>query len=184
MSYANRPLAVTSQLQLLSTMLEGKVKVWDTEMSTNVKRSTRKGLLPDYYSILAIICNIIHVFFSKTFFVLFCFPSNMAAKYAVRHVWRYAKVVYGEANNSGLWSFLGRHSQSLRTRGRLHYQGEIVTEALIERTWRSRKIGVKLELIFPCYTVHCFQLVHFSQPECSHIGIFSTGFSHFGSFLL
>ena len=38
-------------------------------MSTNVKRATRKGLLPDYYSILAIIFNIIHVFFSKTFFV-------------------------------------------------------------------------------------------------------------------
>ena len=55
-------------------------------MSTNVKRATRKGLLSDYYSILAIIFNIIHVFFSKTFFVLFCFPSNMAAKYAVRHV--------------------------------------------------------------------------------------------------
>ena len=36
-------------------------------MSTNVKRVTRKGLLPDYYSILAIIFNIIHVFFSKTF---------------------------------------------------------------------------------------------------------------------
>ena len=42
-------------------------------MSTNVKRATRKGLLPDYYSILAIIFNIIHVFFSKTFFVLFLF---------------------------------------------------------------------------------------------------------------
>ena len=55
-------------------------------MSTNVKRATTKDLLPDYYSILAIIFNIIHVFFSKTFFVLFCFPSNMAAKYAVRHV--------------------------------------------------------------------------------------------------
>ena len=27
-----------SQLQLLSAMLEGKVKVWNTEMSTNVKR--------------------------------------------------------------------------------------------------------------------------------------------------
>ena len=53
-------------------------------MSTNVKRATRKGLLLDYYSILEIIFNIIHVFFSKTFFVLFCFPSNMAAKYAVR----------------------------------------------------------------------------------------------------
>ena len=26
--------------------------------------------------------------------VLFCFPSNMAAKYTVRHVWRHAKVVY------------------------------------------------------------------------------------------
>ena len=52
-------------------------------MSTNVKRATRKGLLPDYYSILATIFNIIHVFFSKTFFVHFCFPSNMAAKYAV-----------------------------------------------------------------------------------------------------
>ena len=38
-------------------------------MSTNVKRATRKGLLPDYHSILAIIFNIIHVFFSKTFFV-------------------------------------------------------------------------------------------------------------------
>ena len=63
-------------------------------MSTNVKRATRKGLLPDYYSILAIIFNIIHVFFSKIFFVLFCFPSNMAAKYAVRHVSRHAKVVY------------------------------------------------------------------------------------------
>ena len=88
------PLAVTSQLQLLSAMLEGKVKVWNTEMSTNVKRATRKGFLPDYYSILAIIFNIIHVFFSKTFFVLFCFPSNMAAKYAVPHVWRHAKVVY------------------------------------------------------------------------------------------
>ena len=45
----NRPLAVTSQLQLLSAMLGGKVKVWNTEMSTNVKRATRKGLLPDYY---------------------------------------------------------------------------------------------------------------------------------------
>ena len=75
-------------------MLEGKVKVWNTEMSTNVKRATRKGLSPAYYSILAIIFNIIHVFFSKTFLVLFCFPSNMAAKYAVRHVWRHAKVVY------------------------------------------------------------------------------------------
>ena len=63
-------------------------------MSTNVKRATRKGLLPDYYSILVIIFNIIDVFFSKTFFVLFCFPSNMAAKYAVRHLWRHAKVVY------------------------------------------------------------------------------------------
>ena len=42
-------------------------------MSTNVKRATRKGLLPDYHSILAIIFNIIHVFFSKTFFVLFLF---------------------------------------------------------------------------------------------------------------
>ena len=51
-------------------------------MSTNVKRATRKGPLPGYHSILAIIFNIIHVFFSKTFFVLFCFPSNMAAKYA------------------------------------------------------------------------------------------------------
>ena len=89
-----RPLAVTSQLQLLSAMLEGKVKVWNTEMSTNVKRASRKGLLPDYYSILAIIFNIIHVFFSRTFSVLFCFPSNMAAKYVVRHVWRHAKVVY------------------------------------------------------------------------------------------
>ena len=49
-------------------------------MSTNEKRATRKGLLPNYYSVLAIIFNIIHVFFSKTFFVLFCFPSNMAAK--------------------------------------------------------------------------------------------------------
>ena len=67
---------------------------WNTEMSTNVKRATRKGLLPDYYSILAIIFNIIHVFFSKTFFVLFCFSPIMAAKYAVRHVWRHAKVVY------------------------------------------------------------------------------------------
>ena len=55
-------------------------------MSTNVKRATTKGLSPDYNSILAIIFNIIHVFFSETFFVLFCFPSNMAAKYAVRHV--------------------------------------------------------------------------------------------------
>ena len=89
-----RPLAVTSQLQLLCAMLEGKVKVWNNEMSTNVKRATRKRLLPDYYSILAIIFNIIHVFFSKTFFVLFCFPSNMAAKYANRHMWRHAKVVY------------------------------------------------------------------------------------------
>ena len=69
----NRPLAVTSQLQLLSAMLEGKVKVWNTEMSTDVKRATRKDLLPDYHSILAIIFNIIHVFFSKTFFVLFLF---------------------------------------------------------------------------------------------------------------
>ena len=94
LAHRYRPLAVTSQLQLLSAMLEGKVKVWNTEMSTNVKRATRKGLLPDYYSILAIIFNIIHVFFSKTFFVLFCFPSYMAAKYAVRHVWRHAKVVY------------------------------------------------------------------------------------------
>ena len=41
-------------------------------MSTNVKSATRKGLLPDYHSILAIIFNIIHVFFSKTFlFFLF-----------------------------------------------------------------------------------------------------------------
>ena len=94
-----RPLAVTSQVQLLSVMLEGKVKVWNTEISTNVKRATRKGLLPDYYSILAIIFNIIHVFFSKTFFVLFCFPSNMAAKYAVRHVRRHAKVVYINTEN-------------------------------------------------------------------------------------
>ena len=71
-----RPLAVTSQLQLLSAMLEGKVKVWNTEMSTNVKRATRKGLLPDYYSILAIIFNIIHVFFSETFLFFFVFPST------------------------------------------------------------------------------------------------------------
>ena len=42
-------------------------------MSTNVKRATRKGLLPDYHSILAIIFNIIHVFFSKTFLFFFCF---------------------------------------------------------------------------------------------------------------
>ena len=55
-------------------------------MSTNVKSATTKGLSPDYNSILTIIFNIIHVFFSETFFVLFCFPSNMAAKYAVRHV--------------------------------------------------------------------------------------------------
>ena len=55
-------------------------------MSPNVKRATTKGLSPDYSSILAIIFNNIHVFFSETFFVLFCFPSNMAAKYAVRHV--------------------------------------------------------------------------------------------------
>ena len=74
-------------------MLEGKVKVWNTEMSTNVKRATRKGLLLDYYSILVIIFNIIHVFFFKNVFVLFCFPSNMTAKYAVRHMWRHAKVV-------------------------------------------------------------------------------------------
>ena len=45
-------------------------------MSTNVKRATRKGLLPDYYSILAIIFNIIQVFFSKTFLLFFVFPPT------------------------------------------------------------------------------------------------------------
>ena len=42
-------------------------------MSTNVKRATRKGLLPDYHSILAIIFNIIHMFFFKNFFCSFLF---------------------------------------------------------------------------------------------------------------
>ena len=107
-----RPLAVTSQLQLLSAMLEGKVKAWNTEMSTNVKRATRKRLLPDYYSILAIILNIIRVFFSKTFFVLFCFPSNMAAKYAVRHVWRHAKVVYSHCLSQVVNKFIHSLSQA------------------------------------------------------------------------
>ena len=65
-----RSLAATSQLQLLSAMLEGKVKVWNTEMSTNVKRATRKGLLPDYYSTLAIIFNISDYiqYYSRIFF--------------------------------------------------------------------------------------------------------------------
>ena len=99
-----RPLAVT--LQLLSAILEGKVKVWNAEMSTNVKRATRKGLLPDYHSILEIIFNIIHVFFSKTFFVLFCFPSNMAAKYAVRHgVTSHESGLLPISDNVSAWSY-------------------------------------------------------------------------------
>ena len=45
-------------------------------MSTNVKRATTKGLLPDYHSILTIIFNIIHVLFSKTFLFFFVFPPT------------------------------------------------------------------------------------------------------------
>ena len=30
----------------------------------------------------------------------------------------------------------------------------------------------------PCYTVHCFQLVYFSQPEYCDVGNLATGFSH------
>ena len=131
-----RPLAVTSQLQLLSAMLEGKVKVWNTEMSTNVKRATRKGLLPDYYSILAIIFNIIHVFFSKTFFVLFCFPSNMAAKYAVRHVWRHTKVVY----------------LTIRQRGRVVYE-LIINEGAARVDYLFRDNEAELS---NCFSIHSY----------------------------
>ena len=97
-------------------------------MSTNVKRVTRKGLLPDYYSILAIIFNIIHVFFSKTFFVLFCFPSNMAAKYAVCH-----------SDVARKWSIQGFHqprSQGLR--------GETVTKTLVKFVLSFQNFGKKI----------------------------------------
>ena len=49
-------------------MLEGKVKVWNTEMSTNVKRATRKGLLPDYYSNISDYIQYYSRIFFKNFF--------------------------------------------------------------------------------------------------------------------
>ena len=54
--------------------------------------------------------------------------------------------------------------------------------------WRSRKLYktpfLRLELTFSCHTVYCFQLVHFSQPKYSHVGILPTDFSNLGVFFV
>ena len=123
-------------------------------MSTNVKRATRKGLLPDYDSILAIIFNIIHVFFSKTFFVLFCFPSNMAAKYAVRHVSRHVFVMCHVmcSCSSCVRHVFGRHAKVVYTCFH-HSLLHILNTPNIRHLFTSLKSRIALQVarkIAPC----------------------------------